>query len=184
MMKNFDPERYTVSVRKEIVEGEELFVARVAELSDVEEYGDTFEEARSLALDTIETAYEMCKEQNIAFPAPSPRYDERELASGRVTLRMPKTLHARLIQEAELEDVSLNQYLVSSLSMNYGQCQLSKSVVEEVKSRFDALQEQINKYQKVAATYLFKEYVDNFKVQESPQWVVKDKREELQWVAS
>lgn len=63
------------------------------------------EEARQLWL---ETAYEYGDE----IPLPS---TEREY-SGRVLLRMPKSLHRRLAEEAEREGVSLNQYMVSLLA--------------------------------------------------------------------
>lgn len=36
--------------------------------------------------------------------------------SGRVNVRMPKSLHKQLIQNAKAEGVSLNQYLVYSLT--------------------------------------------------------------------
>ncbi|MDM7325204.1 MAG: toxin-antitoxin system HicB family antitoxin [Thermus sp.] len=63
------------------------------------------EEARTLWL---EAAYEYGDE----IPLPS---TEREY-SGRVLLRMPKSLHRRLAEEAEREGVSLNQYMVSLLA--------------------------------------------------------------------
>ncbi|MCS7032092.1 MAG: type II toxin-antitoxin system HicB family antitoxin [Gloeomargarita sp. SKYG116] len=63
------------------------------------------EEARRL---WIETAYEYGDE----IPLPS---SEREY-SGRLVVRMPKSLHQRLDKEAQAEGVSLNQYIVSLLS--------------------------------------------------------------------
>ena len=172
-MRHFDAEQYTISIRKEVVEGDELYVARIAELPDVQEFGESYEETRSLALDTLITSYDLCCEKEIPFPKPMVINDEHDLASGRVTLRMPKTLHTRLIKEAELEDVSLNQYLVSSLSINYGQCKLSENVLVEMNNRFKVLQQEINKYQNVAATYLFKDYVANFQAKETPSWTLK-----------
>ena len=41
--------------------------------------------------------------------------DERQY-SGRISLRVPKTLHAILAMEAEKEGVSLNQYVLYRLS--------------------------------------------------------------------
>ena len=40
--------------------------------------------------------------------------------SGRILVRMPKSLHRRLSSEAATEGVSLNQYIVSTLSEAYG----------------------------------------------------------------
>lgn len=172
MMKHFDAEHYTISVRKEVVEGDELYVARITELPDIEEFGESYQEARELALDSIQTSYELCMENGIVFPQPMVISDEIHSVSGRITLRMPKTLHAKLNKEAALEDVSLNQYLVSALSMHYGQYQITDALLNEIKT----LRLEINKYQKAAATYLFKEYVNAFQPQETSNWVVDNKR--------
>ncbi|MCD5406261.1 MAG: toxin-antitoxin system HicB family antitoxin [Desulfotomaculum sp.] len=41
--------------------------------------------------------------------------------SGKFTLRIPKSLHGILAKQAEQEDISLNQYLLSLISFNLGQ---------------------------------------------------------------
>lgn len=128
-MNIFDAERYTISVRKEIVEGDELYVARVAELQDVEEYADSHAEAYALAIDTIETAHELCTEKGIAFPEPAVLDTSLVQASGRITLRMPKTLHANLATKAEQEGVSLNSFIVCELSASYSQ----QSICDKIK---------------------------------------------------
>jgi len=48
--------------------------------------------------------------KEIPEPAAEPQY------SGKFLVRGPKSLHAALIREAELEGVSLNQFVVSALS--------------------------------------------------------------------
>ncbi len=113
-----DAESYTISIRKEKTEGGLLYVARVAELSDVREYADTFEEAYSLVVDTITTAQQMCLEQDIPFPKPF-EFQNPDV-SGRVTLRLPKFLHAKIVHQSDLEGVSLNSYIVTRLSMQSG----------------------------------------------------------------
>ena len=167
-----DAELYTISVRKESIEGEIFYVARVTELPDVEEFGDSFLEARELAIETIETSYELCLSENIPFPTPI-ELNALNNASGRITLRMPKSLHAKLASEALKEDISLNQYLVSSLSMTYGQCQMSESLLGELKSSFTGIKNEINKYQKVATTYLFKDHLEAFYEKQQPKWAQK-----------
>lgn len=109
-----NPEEYTVSVRMESVEGERKYVARIQELPDVEEYADTPEFARELALDTIATIYEICQEKGLSFP--SPNVAQAPEASGRVTLRLAKSIHAAAIQRAQLEGISLNQFMSNSIS--------------------------------------------------------------------
>lgn len=131
-MNIFDAERYTISVRKEIVEGDELYVARVAELQDVEEYADSHTEAYALAIDTIETAYELCLEKGIAFPEPEKSSEHLAQLSGRITLRIPKSLHFKLAQQAENEGVSLNQFIVSDLSESYGRVSFYNNVTAQL----------------------------------------------------
>ena len=112
MMRN--AEEYTISVRRENIEGENLYVARVEELPDVEEYADTFEMARQLALETVTTTQEIFANQGREFPAP--KSFNAPTASGRVTLRLPKSVHANCLKNAENEGVSLNTYLLTCIT--------------------------------------------------------------------
>jgi predicted HicB family RNase H-like nuclease len=105
---NFDPEAYTLTIRKENVDGDILFVGRVAELQDVIAYEETYEEAHSILLDAISSLKEIADEQNRTLPVPFETEDEY---SGRVTLRFTKTLHKSASLMAEREGVSLNQFL-------------------------------------------------------------------------
>lgn len=108
-----DPYEYNVTTRRVSIEGETLFEARVKELPDAREYGETIEEAYGLAIDTIETAMEMYAESGRPFPPPAvPQND----FSGRVTLRLSRSLHRAMARSAEDEGVSLNQHLVNLLS--------------------------------------------------------------------
>lgn len=112
-----DPKAYSITIRKGIFEGEECYEARVRELPDLVEYADTFEEAYELALDGIETTAEIFAEQGRDMPSLAELEEE---FSGRVTLRLPKSLHRSLAVKAAEEGVSLNQLLVSVLSMFRG----------------------------------------------------------------
>lgn len=51
--------------------------------------------------------------------SPPESYQEAQY-SGKIVLRMPRNLHRILAEQAEHEDVSLNQYMVSLLSFNSG----------------------------------------------------------------
>ena len=105
---SFDPEAYTLTIRKENVDGDILFVGRVAELQDVIAYEESYEEAHSILLDAISSLKQIAGEQNRTFPAPFETEDEY---SGRVTLRFTKSLHKSASVMAEREGVSLNQFL-------------------------------------------------------------------------
>jgi len=108
---------YNITVRCGEFEGEMLYEARVKELPDLVEYGETFEAAYQLALDAIETTAEVCAEKGLSMPvAMVPTEDY----SGRVTLRLAKSLHRALAGAADSEGVSLNQHLVNLLSYYSG----------------------------------------------------------------
>lgn len=108
---------YNISVRQIEVDGQELFEARVRELPDVVDFGETWQEAYELAVDTIKTTAECMAEQGRRMPEPAVVENDY---SGRVTLRVPKALHRRLADQAETENISLNQYLVSLLAYHAG----------------------------------------------------------------
>lgn len=108
---------YNITIRQVEVDGEELFEARVRELPDVVDFGETWEEAYGLALDTIETTATIMAEQGRRMPAPA---TVEEDYSGRVTLRLPKSLHRCLAEQAELEGVSLNHFMVTALAHHCG----------------------------------------------------------------
>jgi predicted HicB family RNase H-like nuclease len=123
-----DPFRYHIMVSKVCLDGAEYFEASVKELPDVREYGSTCQEAFDLAIDTIATAAAMYAEEGRAFPEPAERVEDY---SGRVTLRMPKTLHRTLAEQAEAEDISLNQYVLSLLAQGAGFRQGAKKAVSQ-----------------------------------------------------
>ncbi|HBQ6716698.1 TPA: toxin-antitoxin system HicB family antitoxin [Klebsiella quasipneumoniae subsp. similipneumoniae] len=114
-----DAEEYTISVRVEIIDGERLYVARVDELPDIEEYADTFEFARELALDTIQASQAFFHSNGMAFPEPKAFISPD--VSGRVTLRLPKTVHANCISRANEEGVSLNTYILTCIASYRGE---------------------------------------------------------------
>lgn len=115
---NFDPDSYSLTIRKEKVDGDYYFVGRVAELPNVRAFEATFDEAREVLIDAITSLYEVAKEKNLPFPAP--RQEEVEY-SGRITLRLTKSLHRQAVAQAEAEDVSLNHFLSMAIAQHIGQ---------------------------------------------------------------
>ncbi|MES1944105.1 hypothetical protein PC39_08319 [Salinisphaera sp. PC39] len=109
----FDASRYTIIVRKGEFDEETCFEATVRELPDVAEYGDTADEAYALALDTVEVTHAALTEQGRCMPVP---YAPAKDFSGRVTLRLPRSLHRALDAAANAEGVSLNQHIVNVLN--------------------------------------------------------------------
>jgi predicted HicB family RNase H-like nuclease len=119
-----DPSNYNITIRKGCFDGELCFEARVAELPDVAEYADSFEEAYALIIDTLEVTAEIFKSQGKQMPPPIIAADE---FSGRVTLRLAKSLHRSLAQASEKEGVSLNQHLTNILNYYAGYAQATET---------------------------------------------------------
>ena len=113
-----NPNNYGITIRQlEDDNGHPCFEARVRELPDVAEYGDSFQEAYELAIDTIETTAQVFAEQGRKMPPPAPAADEY---SGRITVRTTRSLHRDLSLLADEENVSLNQLIVNVLGVYTG----------------------------------------------------------------
>ena len=108
-----DASSYSIEIRKGNFEGEICFQARVKEIPYLEEYADSYEDAYALVIDSIETTAMQMAEKGKTMPEPLAMVEDY---SGRVTLRLPRTLHRYLSHCAENEDVSLNALLVSVLA--------------------------------------------------------------------
>ncbi|MDD2373341.1 MAG: toxin-antitoxin system HicB family antitoxin [Syntrophomonadaceae bacterium] len=83
-------------------------------LADGENPGEALDNLKSV----IATWLEVAREEGMEIPEPR-IYTDSEF-SGRFTLRTPKSLHRQLAQEAEMEGVSLNQFILSLISYNLG----------------------------------------------------------------
>jgi predicted RNase H-like HicB family nuclease len=92
-------------------EEDAAFVAVCPELRTVSAFGGTYEEAVKELRAAIQGAVEVY--QSEGWPLPE-TYTE-EGYSGQLRVRMPKSLHARLAEEAQREDVSLNTLIVTRL---------------------------------------------------------------------
>lgn len=125
----FDPESYTITIRKEEEDGEILYVGRVAEFPNISAFEESFEAAHELVLDSIQTLKKIADETNVDFPIPFPAPSCE--FSGRVTLRLPKSLHAKISRIAAQEDISVNQYLVAAVAYYAGEADGVSKVVTE-----------------------------------------------------
>ena len=77
----------------------------------VSSYGETPNEAISELQQLLELVADSYAQRGIPLPADY---------SGKLSLRIPRSLHAQLSQQAKAEDVSLNMLLVSYLSERAG----------------------------------------------------------------
>lgn len=118
-MTNFDARRYTIIIKLITDDEGEHYEALVAELPDLVEYAETYDRAYSLAVEAIGSLHEAAEEQGRQFPAPLPSQAMPEY-SGRVTLRMGKSLHAQASQLADRDGVSLNSWIVEAIATRVG----------------------------------------------------------------
>ncbi|RZU99116.1 type II toxin-antitoxin system HicB family antitoxin [Spiribacter vilamensis] len=73
------PHDYNITVRRMHDEDGACFEARVRELPDVAEYGETFQEAYELAIDTVETTAAALAERGKRMPAPAVVNDDHHV---------------------------------------------------------------------------------------------------------
>jgi antitoxin HicB len=108
-----DPKRYPAEVFFSEEDGGYIALAR--DLPGCSAFGKTQEKAIAELRHAIEAWQLAAKEAGNPIPEPSKQTFDA-LPSGKILLRLPRSLHATLIETAKREAVSLNQYLVSTLS--------------------------------------------------------------------
>ncbi len=110
---------YYMSLPYEVVvkRDEGGWFARVPDLPGCMTHSETFEELLPLIKDAKRGYIEVSLEHG--DPIPEPR--TLDSYSGKVNLRMPKSLHRDLARLAEEEGVSLNQVMVTALARSVGQ---------------------------------------------------------------
>jgi len=101
--------RYPITITPDIDGG---YVAEVKDLPGCFSQGETIEETYDNIEDARRLWIESAYEDGMTIPLPR----SEKGYSGKFIIRVPKSLHSKLDQMAEREGVSLNQYLVSTLS--------------------------------------------------------------------
>lgn len=92
-------------------DADQAFVARVPAVGAAG-HGDTAEDATRQARKAAEAMLDVLREERRPIPASDAVADY----SGRVLLRLPRSLHEQLARRAEADGVSLNQELVALLA--------------------------------------------------------------------
>ncbi|MCL2087852.1 MAG: type II toxin-antitoxin system HicB family antitoxin [Oscillospiraceae bacterium] len=93
-------------------ESGDYFYARVLELDGCQSHGNTIDETYENIREAMEGWIEIKLEYGDEIPVPI----SNNAFSGRFNLRIPKSLHSRLVIEAQTEGVSLNQYALYKLA--------------------------------------------------------------------
>lgn len=100
---------YTIQITRE---DEAIWFARVVELPGCMTEGDSAAEAATMIQDAMAAWIEIALEDGRPIPEPRPL----EEYSGRFVVRIPRSLHRDLVEVAEREGVSLNQYVNVALA--------------------------------------------------------------------
>lgn len=133
---------YKVELIKNKSEGGYLaYISQLDCWGDGETPEDAYEEVVQVANDIIE----MAMEDNIKIPVPNTKIIEEEKCSGKLSLRIPKSLHAELIKRAEKEECSINQLMNMYLSMGIGMDYGKEKVTLNIEYKVNEVQESLVK---------------------------------------
>jgi len=105
---------YRFEVFTDIKNGYKQYVVKYFDFDNLFGVGDTIEEAIEEAKGNLKFYIDYCKDKNI--PVPSPSVHESNGYSGKVTLRMSKSLHKLVDERAKNEGVSINALLNEAVS--------------------------------------------------------------------
>lgn len=104
---------YTRLVQEINDESGHYFYGRILELDGCQSTGDTLEELYENLNEAMEGYIEVKLENDLPIPVP----ETVDNYSGKFVVRLPKSLHQRLVIEANKEGVSLNQLALYKLSL-------------------------------------------------------------------
>jgi len=107
---------YTFEIIRDSDENNPGWVARVVELPGCFTQGDSIEELETMIEDAMRGWLEIAIEDGL--PIPEPRIFQEY--SGKFIVRVPKSLHRALVEQAEQENISLNQHISTVLAMAVG----------------------------------------------------------------
>lgn len=88
------------------------YIGQIQEIPAVRADGESIETCYNLVMDILETNLELMLEDGEKIPEPVDK-----AYSGKFNLRIPKSLHKKLAEEAEGEGISLNQLALYKLSI-------------------------------------------------------------------
>jgi antitoxin HicB len=101
----------------EVVWDDDYWAATFPELPGLVAAADTWDELAQKITDAKESYFEAALEAGLPIAEPG---DSSEPASGRLLLRLPKTLHRQAARAASRDGVSVNTFLVSAIARELG----------------------------------------------------------------
>lgn len=122
-------------------EEDNAYIATVPELPGLSAFGSSQEEA-ARELSIAKKAYlEVMEEDGEEIPEP----DVLKPFSGQTRLRLPKSLHQSLANEAKREGISLNTYIVHLLSR--------RDILAQIEKRITKLEDNVCKATQIMPVY-------------------------------
>lgn len=100
------------------------YIGLCREFPSISAFGETHEQALANIKEEIAYILSWMEEEGEQIPLPVKDIDY----SGRLLLRLPKRLHKELAQQAKLNDVSINQFIMNVLSENLYSSQMSNCI--------------------------------------------------------
>ncbi|GAB6269129.1 MAG: toxin-antitoxin system HicB family antitoxin [Smithella sp.] len=105
---------------------DKVYIVQFPELPGCISHGKTAKEALKHAYIVKDEWLESAFDDNCIIPEPSLPLE----TNGRITLRIPKSIHQKLIDRAEEEDVSQNQLIVSLIAEGLERTNINNSIKE------------------------------------------------------
>lgn len=114
MQKKVKDLNYYMNLRYEarIQKSDTGYFAEIPDLPGCMTFCEEFDQLEEMIEDAKKAWFEMSIEDNVEIPEPKEDKD----FSGRFLLRLPKSLHRKLSNQAERDGVSLNQHILNLLS--------------------------------------------------------------------
>ena len=134
---------YKYSINVVWSDEDECYIATIPEFTGLSAFGDTQEGAIQEALVALEGFIEIYKEDNVPIPIPKTHKPH----SGQTRLRLPKSLHAILVEEAKNEGVSLNTYIIHLLS--------ERNIEHRIERKIETLEEGVQNLYNQQHVYYF-----------------------------
>ena len=130
----------TYSIRIVWSDEEGGYIATSPEFKDLSAFGATAQEAAAQLESVVLVAIETYRKSGWTLPKPLRVHEH----SGQLRVRLPKSLHGLLADEAERDGVSLNTLIVTLLSLRAGEAAASRQIHGELRSIIDLLGEAVD----------------------------------------
>lgn len=114
-----------LAYRMEVYWDEDYWAAKFPELPGLGAGHETWDGLQAAIEDAKRTYFEAALENGQTIPLPSPRQDE---FSGKLVLRLARSLHRQAAWAAEQEGVSLNSFIVAAVGKELGRIEAHQRV--------------------------------------------------------